>query len=346
MRLIVRLRGGGSAFPGLVVEKLDANYAAKVLGKLPYGVCVVSGTNGKTTTTKIVSELLESQGLHVFTNNTGSNFMRGVISALLRRVTLGGNLDADIAVLELDEAHAVRFVERIKPRYSLLLNVMRDQLDRFGEIDYTASLLAKVACATKKTVVINREDARLAAIPAHDRLSADVTWYGLAPELRPKFPSDDDLYCEAGDDADDDVHSSDAPGASDVRGDVSQSVDDDARDARTGDSANASVVLAALNSNTATYLMGDEKYTTILSLKGIYNAYNAAGALALVRSIIKCRPIDKRDAAKQMNLANQAKRIEQQAKLKQPDKPSGNPRDKRLIGALSRIKGAFGRGET
>ena len=58
--------------------------------------------------------------------------------------------------MELDEAHAVSFAEVIAPRYTLLLNVMRDQLDRFGEIDYTARLLAAVAQNTTAAVVINR----------------------------------------------------------------------------------------------------------------------------------------------------------------------------------------------
>ena len=110
-----RLRGGGSALPGLVVEKIDPDFIRRTLSTLPLGVAVVSGTNGKTTTTKMVVELLEGQGLKVFTNRTGSNFTRGVAAALLGEVNLRGRLDADIAVLELDEAHAVHFVKLIRP---------------------------------------------------------------------------------------------------------------------------------------------------------------------------------------------------------------------------------------
>lgn len=134
VRYASKLRGGGSAFPGLVMEKLHPEFVAEELAKLPYGVVVVSGTNGKTTTTKMTVQLLESQGLKVFTNRTGSNFVRGVAAALLGAMSLTGKLDADIAVLELDEAHAVHFVKAVKPDYALLLNVLRDQLDRFGEI--------------------------------------------------------------------------------------------------------------------------------------------------------------------------------------------------------------------
>ena len=73
IRKIAKLRGGGSALPGLFMEKIDPNFVSETLSQLPHGVVVISGTNGKTTTTKMVVELLEGQGLRVFTNKTGSN---------------------------------------------------------------------------------------------------------------------------------------------------------------------------------------------------------------------------------------------------------------------------------
>jgi UDP-N-acetylmuramoylalanine-D-glutamate ligase len=182
VRKLAQMRGGGSALPGLFVEKIDPDFIRRTLAQLPQGVVVVSGTNGKTTTTKMVVELLESQGMRVFTNRTGSNFTRGVAAALLGEVDNHGNLDADIAVLELDEAHAVHFVKAVPPRFSLLLNVMRDQLDRFGEIDTTAKLLARIALATQETVVLNRNDPRVAAI-AKLLKGQYVSYFGLSPEL-------------------------------------------------------------------------------------------------------------------------------------------------------------------
>nr|HMU12343.1 Mur ligase family protein [Candidatus Nanoperiomorbaceae bacterium] len=162
-----RLRGGhGSALPGLVVEKVSPHFLRDALTNLPYGVVVISGTNGKTTTTKIVVELLRAAGLKVFTNPSGSNFTRGIASVAALEMRRG-RLDADIAVVELDEAHAVHFVRQVPPKYSLILNVLRDQLDRFGEIDTTAKLLAKVADQTTGTVVLNREDPLVAAITAN-----------------------------------------------------------------------------------------------------------------------------------------------------------------------------------
>ena len=82
-RAAARLRGGGSALPGLVVERLDPGFLTRMLADLPGGVVVVSGTNGKTTTTKMLVAVLRAHGRRVFTNPTGSNFTRGVISSML-----------------------------------------------------------------------------------------------------------------------------------------------------------------------------------------------------------------------------------------------------------------------
>jgi UDP-N-acetylmuramyl tripeptide synthase len=272
------MRGGGSALPGLFVEKIDPDFIRRTLAELPQGVVVVSGTNGKTTTTKMVVELLESQGLRVFTNRTGSNFTRGVAAALLGEVDNHGNLDADIAVLELDEAHAVHFVKAVAPRFSLLLNVMRDQLDRFGEIDTTAKLLARIALATQETVVLNREDPRVANI-AKVLKGQYVSYFGLSPELAKLFPNDDDMRAVT------------------VK--------------KQGSKQPADVVLTKLKNGVAEFQLDDHNVSTTLELSGIYNVYNAAAALALVRAVMK----DKLDETK-------------------------------LITALAKVTPAFGRGET
>jgi lipid II isoglutaminyl synthase (glutamine-hydrolysing) len=252
VRYAMRLRGGGSALPGLFVEKISPDFIKSALAELPYGVVVVSGTNGKTTTTKMVVALLESQGLSVFTNRTGSNFTRGVAAALLGAMDMKGKLDADIAVLELDEAHAVKFVQSVPPDHSLILNVMRDQLDRFGEIDATARLLTKVAQATKQNVVLNREDPRVRRI-AEALDGQTVTYFGLSDDLLEHFPSDDDMRA----------------------GKVTAAKRPPAR-----------VVLSAYDESRATFTLGKGSFETPLKLRGIYNVFNSAAALALVDAIV------------------------------------------------------------
>jgi lipid II isoglutaminyl synthase (glutamine-hydrolysing) len=255
VRRASRLRGGGSALPGLVVEKIDPGFMQRTLSTLPLGVAVVSGTNGKTTTTKMVVELLESQGLKVFTNRTGSNFTRGVAAALLGEVDWRGRLSADVAVLELDEAHAVHFVNSVPPRYCLLLNVLRDQLDRFGEIDKTAQLLEHIASKTTGTVVLNREDPRVARI-AEAINGPEVLYFGLDDSLLSTFPNDDEMRAAPG---------SPAPPVP-VR-------------------PQADVVLRRVGADDADFEYDGATVTTVMKLRGVYNIFNAAAALTLARAI-------------------------------------------------------------
>lgn len=250
VKKVAQLRGGGSALPGLVVEKIDPDFIRRTLEDLPQGVVIISGTNGKTTTTKIVVELLESVGMKVFTNRTGSNFSRGVAAALLNEVDIHGKLDADIAVLELDEAWAVKFVKMVQPRFSLLLNVMRDQLDRFGEIDTTAKLLEKIAAATIDTVVLNRDDPRIFAISK--KIRAKSVFFGTTSELLQLMPTDDTLKSGS---------------------------------ARANSRVIADVLLSKIDGQRAVFRISEKNALISTQLTGVYNLLNAAAAIALVRQI-------------------------------------------------------------
>jgi UDP-N-acetylmuramyl tripeptide synthase len=190
LRRLARLRGGGSALPGLFVEKIEPGFLKEALEQLPHGIVLVSGTNGKTTTTKLIAETLAMQDLRVFTNRTGSNFTRGVVAALVSEIDLNGTLPYDIAVLELDEAHAVHFVEQVKPTVSVLLNVMRDQLDRFGEIDYTTKLLTVIAENTTGTIVLNNDNPFTRSIAEHFNGHRSFALFDADQKLKPLFVAD------------------------------------------------------------------------------------------------------------------------------------------------------------
>jgi UDP-N-acetylmuramyl tripeptide synthase len=246
--LALRLIGRrGNALPGLVVEKLFPGFLARAMARLPEGVVVVTGTNGKTTTTKMVATVL-GERLQVLTNDTGSNFVRGAITATVEHASWSGRLPYDVAVFELDEAWAVRFVEKVPPRRALLLNVMRDQLDRFGEIDTTARLLGKVATATTGHVVLNRDDERVAAL--RSATAAQVSYYGVSPELRELFPNDEELYGGP-------VHVSSLPAAVELRG-----LPGPARPA-------------------TSMRIADTDADVVLRAEGPHNAQNACGAAAV-----------------------------------------------------------------
>ncbi len=191
--MVSRFSGrNGAALPGYVIERIDAKFLGRMLSKLPEGVVVVTGTNGKTTTTKMISELLSDQGKKVLTNKTGSNFVRGIISYVVKHSTVFAKLPYDIAVIELDEAYAVKFVELVKPRGVVVLNITRDQLDRFGEIDTTAKMLQKVVRESTEFVVLNDDDIRVRGLLAGK--GVDVYRFGVSESLGNNFISDNALY--------------------------------------------------------------------------------------------------------------------------------------------------------
>jgi UDP-N-acetylmuramyl tripeptide synthase len=249
--LALRLVGRrGNALPGLVVEKVFPRYLARAMASLPEGVVIVTGTNGKTTTTKMVATIL-GEKYRVLTNDTGSNFVRGAITATIEHASWSGRLPYDVAVFELDEAWAVRFVALVRPRRALLLNVMRDQLDRFGEIDTTAALLGKVAAATTGHLVLNRDDERIAALAAQTR--ADVSYYGVAAGLRELFPNDEELYGGP-------VHVSPLPAGVELQG------------------------LPGTGRTATTVRIDGSDHDVVLRAEGPHNAQNACGAAALALS--------------------------------------------------------------
>ena len=190
--LAMRLFGkNGSALPGLIVEKLYPRLLENQLAKLSEGVVVITGTNGKTTTTKSTSFLIEQCGRRVLTNQTGSNLTRGIYSTIIKASSWTGEMPYDVAVLELDEAYSRVFARRFKPRFVLALNVMRDQLDRYGEINTTAQMIGDAVALATEGVVLNADDPRVRDLSS--RASAKVHYFGVSKELRADLPSDDEL---------------------------------------------------------------------------------------------------------------------------------------------------------
>jgi UDP-N-acetylmuramyl tripeptide synthase len=148
-------RGGGQALPGLLAERFDPHLAQKLAAALPHGVILVTGTNGKTTTTKLIAAMLEAQGERVLTNSTGSNLKRGITSALIAAADRRGQVAATIGLFEVDEANLRLVAPEVQPQHIIVLNLFRDQLDRYGELDTTAAMIGEGIATTKATVHLN-----------------------------------------------------------------------------------------------------------------------------------------------------------------------------------------------
>jgi len=171
-------RGGGTALPGLIAEKLDPHLAGKLAAGLPHGVILVTGTNGKTTTTKMIAAMLEASGERVLTNRAGSNLKRGIVSALIAQADWRGRTKATIGLLEVDEASLRRIAPEVQPTQIVVTNLFRDQLDRYGELDTTAALLGQGIAATSAHVYLNADDPLVASLAKY-ALPERVSYFGI-----------------------------------------------------------------------------------------------------------------------------------------------------------------------
>lgn len=172
-------RGGGTAAPGLVADRIDPDLLGKISARLPQGAVVVAGTNGKTTISRMIADMFSAHGWRVAHNRSGSNLVRGVASALASQSSVLGRPQADIGVIESDEAAFPEILRQVKPRVVLLNNLFRDQLDRYGELDAIATSWrpALQSLPSTATVVTNVDDPTLASLT--ESLAARRVTFGL-----------------------------------------------------------------------------------------------------------------------------------------------------------------------
>lgn len=191
VRWLSRLRGGGSAMPGRVLLLLVPRFLERAVERMPLGVVFVTGSNGKSTTTNMLVEILEQHGVHVFSNPSGGNLPQGIASAMLARVGLSGRLKEQIAVLEVDEAFGVALSDKLKPSSVLLLNIQVDQLNRFYEPDRVVSMLEKIARAASTALVVNADDDNLRPLGAllGSETGVAVTYFGVSDALKNAAPN-------------------------------------------------------------------------------------------------------------------------------------------------------------
>ncbi len=171
--------GGGTTLPGDVARAIDPDVLRKMSRDLKHGAIVITGTNGKTTTARLISWLLEGAGHSVVSNRAGANLIFGATAAALEKAGANGKLKVDWGVFEIDEASLERAVDEIQPRAAIVLNLFRDQLDRYGELETIAK---RIEAALKRLpadsrAVLNADDPRVAEIGLN--LDRPPLWFGL-----------------------------------------------------------------------------------------------------------------------------------------------------------------------
>lgn len=177
LRRVFHRRGG--SIPGALALRIDPNILVD-LRDLFDGTIVVTGTNGKTTTTNLLADAITGSGIPVVTNRAGNNMEGGIAGAILDEAQRARQSHGSaIGVFECDELYTARVLPKLHPRYLVLLNLFRDQLDRYGEIDHTQDVIAgALAASPETTLVFNADDPLCASIAR--RISNPTVAFGFA----------------------------------------------------------------------------------------------------------------------------------------------------------------------
>ena len=161
------LNRNASTWPGHLVLESNPNFIKQTLSKNKnLKLILIAGTNGKTTTTKALHHILESNNISVIRNDSGANLLNGLASLLIKHSTLNGRIDKDALLFEVDENSFPLVLKQVNPDVVILLNLFRDQLDRYGELNTTAEKWSKALEKTgKQTVIIaNADDPQIVKI--------------------------------------------------------------------------------------------------------------------------------------------------------------------------------------
>ena len=162
-------RHNGTDFPGALALRLCPNFL-HYMGR-PRQVISVTGTNGKTTVSNMLTDILERRGLRVLSNRAGSNITSGVSTALIRSSNLFGRIrNCDIAVLEVDERASGRIYPHIRPDFVVITNLFRDSIMRNAHPYFIADILTRSIPKNAK-LILNADDLISAGVaPENDRV--------------------------------------------------------------------------------------------------------------------------------------------------------------------------------
>lgn len=171
--------GAASVLPGSIARRIEPRLLQLLSQQVKNGVILIAGTNGKTTTALLLCTILEHKGFKIAHNSTGANLENGLATALIENTSLLGSLNVDYAILEVDENIVPKVLKPLQPRIILCLNLFRDQLDRYGEVDTISKRWTQVIATlpTETVVIPNADDPTLSYLG--QQLNQKVLFFGL-----------------------------------------------------------------------------------------------------------------------------------------------------------------------
>jgi UDP-N-acetylmuramyl tripeptide synthase len=174
--------GGGTSIIGVVAQRIDPHIVEHLAIQLEYGSVLITGTNGKTTTSSFIAAIVRDSGLRVWHNREGSNLVRGIASSLIIRALPSGQLRRSgqaISIFEVDEAALPQIVQSISPRVTVFTNLFRDQLDRYGEVNNVIAHWQQAIQHLPETsiLVLNADDPAIASLG--ESFAGKTLYYGI-----------------------------------------------------------------------------------------------------------------------------------------------------------------------
>ena len=245
--------GGGSAAPGLYALKIDPEIVTKLSKKIPTNI-IITGTNGKTTTARMIAHFAKESGLNIIRNHTGSNLERGIASALIQNLPLvTSHLSPDLGIWELDEAAFNSVAPKLNPDIVVFLNIFRDQLDRYGEVDNVLKRWAETIkkLDPKTIILVNGDDANTAKLA--QSFKGRIETFGL--------------------------ESNKIKGEGKAPKKTKNKLDFEAKNIKLKGLKGSSFDLTI--SKASRYALNDKRQTINLPLPGIYHIYDTVAALAI-----------------------------------------------------------------
>ena len=269
------VKRGGTAMPG----RFALAVCPDLLGSLAKGVKVVAltDTNGKTTSARMVEEAFTDEHKSYFANRSGANLISGITTEFVMNCTLTGKPTKEYAVIECDEAAAVKVFPQLKPKVIVVTNLFRDQLDRYGEVTHTLDNIRTAIKGTPDSVLCLNADCSLTSSLALD-LPNKVLWFGIEKGASPSHERSElsdashCIRCKAEYEYDyisyGHLGSFRCPKCGYTRHKTDFAVTD--------------IVEQGINSSTVVMDMNGDKRIVTVNLPAIYNIYNAVGAACAI----------------------------------------------------------------
>jgi len=178
MKLSKLVFQGGTNFPGKIALKLDKDILQTIANN--YEVILITGTNGKTTTTSMIYSIVKDSNKSVITNNTGANMYTGIVACFISNYSFKKSGAKKIAVIEVDEANLKFVTEYITPRIITITNLFRDQMDRYGEVYTTLKkILEGISKVEASTLLLNGDESLFGNLSVKN----DIVYYGFGTKV-------------------------------------------------------------------------------------------------------------------------------------------------------------------